>query len=202
MSAPYLIAIAGMSCSGKSTLAKALASRLPATIFRIDEYYLNLDHLPPEERARYDFDSPQALDQELIMQHIRELAAGREIQQPVYDFTRHTRTDRTTVLRPNEFIIVEGLFTLYWEPVRALYRTKVFMNAGHDVCLPRRKTRDIVERGRTAESVIEQYAATVRPGADAYVLPSRSYADLVLDGTQPVELSAEAVLQHIAKYSV
>ncbi len=194
---PYLIAIAGMSCSGKSTIARAVAAELPATIFQLDEYYLNLDHLPPEERARYDFDRPQALDEVLIAEHIEALARGEAIQQPVYDFARHTRTDRTTVVESKDVIIIEGLFTLYWERVRRICGTKVFVEASHGECLPRRTARDIVERGRTAESVLEQYEATVRPGADAYVLPSKGFADVLVDGTQPIALAAQAILRHV-----
>ena len=194
---PYLIAIAGMSCSGKSTIAEAIAAKVPSAIFRLDEYYLKLDHLAPEERVRFDFDRPDAFDETLIVQHIYQLAAGNPIQQPVYDFARYTRTGKTTVLEPNDYVIVEGIFALYWERMRALYGTKVFVEASHNVCLPRRQSRDVAERGRTPESVITQYEKTVRPGADEFVVPCKQYADVVVDGSQPVVRSVKAILSHI-----
>lgn len=197
MSNPYLIAIAGPSCSGKTTTARGVANELHANIFDLDPYYLDLPHLSYEERSQVNFDHPDSLDSQLVARHLRELIAGRAIVRPVYDFSQHLRAKETESMQPAEFIIVEGLFTLYWQEVRELAQTKVFMSAEHRVCLPRRQSRDIAERGRTLDSVNQQYQATVQPMADAFINPTAQFADVVLDGSQPVELSVASVLQHV-----
>ncbi len=194
---PYVIAIAGPSCSGKTSVARQIAAQVPATIFGLDSYYHDLATLALEERAAFNFDHPDSLDAAMLSQHLHDLAAGREITRPVYDFASHTRSARTETLRPREYLIVEGLFTLYWESIRDIYSTKVFMEADHDVCLPRREARDVSERGRTPESIHKQYSSTVKPMADQFIYPTRQYADLVLSGSAPVTESAATVLAHI-----
>lgn len=194
---PYVVAIAGPSCSGKTSVARWLAAALSATIFSLDAYYHDLATLPLEERAAFNFDHPDSLDAHLLSQHLHDLAEGKKVVRPVYDFASHTRSARTETLTPSEYLIVEGLFTLYWDSIRDIYSTKVFMVADHDVCLPRREARDIAERGRTPESVQRQYATTVQPMAEQFINPTRRYADLVLSGSQPVEISAASVLNHI-----
>src|SRR6266404_1698844 len=197
---PYLIAIAGPSGSGKTSVARHLASLLPATIFALDSYYFDLAHLSLEERARANFDHPDSLDSELLSQHLHELAEGKEIVRPVYDFSTHTRSKETERVRSNEYLIVEGLFTLYWGKIREIFGTKIFVDAAHDVCLPRRQARDINERGRTVESVLTQYAQTVRPMADQFINPTKQYADIVLDGCHAIDQSAARVLAHIRQH--
>jgi uridine kinase len=194
---PYVIAIAGPSCSGKTSVARAVAAAVPATIFSLDAYYHDLAALSLEERAAFNFDHPDSLDSQLLSQHLHDLALGKEVVRPIYDFATHTRSGRTETLVPREYLIVEGLFTLYWEAIREIYSTKVFMVADHDICLPRREARDTVERGRTPESIHKQYATTVRPMADQFINPTRQYADLILSGSAPIPESAEAVLAHV-----
>ncbi|HUS18249.1 MAG TPA: uridine kinase [Terriglobales bacterium] len=194
---PYVIAIAGPSCSGKTSVAKSLAAELPATIFSLDAYYHDLSQLSFSERAAFNFDHPDSLEVEILSRDLHLLAQGREVVRPVYDFHTHTRSGKTETLNPSPYLIVEGLFTLYWESIREIYSTKVFMEADHETCLPRREARDIAERGRSPESIHQQYAATVRPMADQFVMPTRQYADLILSGSQPVEESAAAVLAHV-----
>jgi len=196
---PYLIGIAGPSCAGKSELAQRLGRMLPAPILSLDSYYRDLAHLPFEERGRRNFDLPEALDEELLAAHLGLLAGGREIAKPVYDMTRHARAGGTERVVPGEFLIVEGLFALYWEDVRRLLGTKVFVEAPDEVCFERRRERDVRERGRTPESVLEQYTRTVRPMAERYILPTREFADVVVSGTEAVERSVGAVLAHIKK---
>ena len=194
---PYVIAIAGPSCTGKTSVANQLAATLPATIFSLDAYYHDLSQLSLDERAAFNFDHPDSLEAEALSRDLHDLAQGKDVIRPIYDFATHTRTTRTETLHPREYLIVEGLFTLYWESIRDIYSTKVFMEADHDICLPRREARDIAERGRTSESVHRQYAATVKPMADQFILPTRQYADLVLSGSAPIPESAAAVLAHI-----
>lgn len=200
MPSPFVIAIAGPSCSGKSSLARELASALPggATIFTLDSYYHDLSHLPFAERAATNFDHPDSMDGALIAQHVQALINGDEILRPIYDFATHSRTNRTEAMRSRDFLIVEGLFTLYWRELRDLASLKVFMDASHRLCLPRRQARDIAERGRTVESVVEQYAATVQPMTDQYINPTRQFADIILDGAAPIEESVATVLDGLS----
>lgn len=191
---PRLIGIAGPSCAGKTEVAVRLATALRAPVVAIDSYYRDLAHLPLEERAQANFDTPESLDEELLISQVRLLSRGEEADIPVYDFTRHVRTEAVERVRAGEFLIIEGLFTLYWEELRRLLDVKVFVSADDSISLGRRLERDIRERGRSRESVLEQYRLTVRPMAEKYVLPTRAFADLVLDGAGPVEESAAAVL--------
>lgn len=194
---PYLIGIAGPSGAGKTLLATTLAARLDAPIVCLDSYYLDLGHLTFEERVRMNFDEPAALDHDLLMQQFAELAAGGEIAVPVYDFARHTRTDAVERVRATEFAIIEGLFALYWEDVRRILGTKVYVDVEDQTCFERRLERDMRERGRSRTSVCSQYTETVRPMAARYVWPSKAHAQVVVSGTDPVERNADAVLQHI-----
>jgi uridine kinase len=196
----YLIGIAGGSCSGKTTLARELALRLGAgdvACVSIDSYYRGLPDGTPETIAAHNFDDPEALEHELLVVHLEALSKGGFAEVPVYDFVTHTRTDKTERVDPVPFVIVEGLFPLYWEGVRALMDTKVFVDAGHDVCLERRLRRDASERGRPREEVIRRYNEMARPMYDAYVLPSRRHADVVVDGSRPVGESVPPVMRHI-----
>lgn len=160
---PYFIAIAGASGSGKTWLTNYLARQLRATVVSLDSYYRDLSALDLALRAQQNFDAPEALDWELILQQLETLARGMAAERPVYDFTTHTRTTRTERVEPSGFIIVEGLFALYNQRVRELCGTKVFMSVDDGVSLSRRLERDMRERGRTRESVLAQYEATVRP---------------------------------------
>ena len=192
---PYLIAIAGFSGAGKTTIARRLADELAATIFSLDAYYRDLPHLTYKERCLQNFDHPESMEEELIAAHLGDLAAGREIVRPIYDFSTHSRTQHTELMRPNQYIIVEGLFTLHWDSVRPLYGTKVFVEAPHKLCLARREARDTAERGRTRESVHQQYAQTVAPMADQFIAPTKQFADIVLNESQSLDEWVETVLE-------
>jgi len=193
----YMIAIAGPSCAGKTETARAVAAMLNARIVALDSYYLNLDHLTYEQRCRFNFDEPAALDHDLLVEQLRALSAGKSIEMPVYDFTRHTRAAATERIDPAPFLIIEGLFVLYWDDVRNLCDTTVYVDAPDELCLERRKRRDICERGRTVESVLSQYNETVRPMAAKYVWPSKQNAGLVVSGTDTLEHCAAQVMQDI-----
>ncbi|MGC8795253.1 MAG: uridine kinase [Bryobacteraceae bacterium] len=195
---PLLIGIAGPSCAGKSELARRLAVVLPATALSLDRYYRDLSHLAPEQRASWNFDVPEALELELLAGHLEALAQGKPIEVPVYDFTQHVRKPVREKLLPGGHVLVEGLFALLDERVRRLLDFGIFVEAPDDVCLTRRIERDVRERGRTPESVRRQYEETVRPMARRYILPTRAYADLALDGTQPPEALVQRVLAALA----
>ena len=193
----YMIAIAGPSCAGKTETSKAVARLLNSRIIAIDSYYLNLDHLTYEQRCKFNFDEPAALDYDLLLQQLRSLAAGNAIEMPVYDFTRHTRAAMTERIEPAPFLIIEGLFVLYWDDVRNLCDTTVYVDAPDELCLDRRKRRDICERGRTLESVLKQYNETVRPMAAKYVWPGKEVAGLVVSGAESLEHCAAEVLRDV-----
>jgi uridine kinase len=195
VSSPVILAIAGCSGSGKTTLADELARELEGTHFPLDHYYRDLSHMSAEERCRQNFDHPDQLESELLIAHVKELTEGRTIQYPQYDFSSHTRVrDTTTRLEVDHLLIVDGIFALHYEGLRALYDLSVYVDAPDEICYQRRLRRDICDRGRTPESVALHYAETVRPMAEQYVRPSAQYADLVVDGTASLDWSVEMVL--------
>ena len=200
---PSLIGIAGPSCSGKTTLAQSLAAVQPgpAAILSLDSYYRDLSHLPLAARHHFNFDVPEALDHELLVQNLQGLARGRAVEQPVYLFPEHVRAPRGERVEPVAHLIVEGLFALYFEEIRSLLDTRIFIQVDDSVCLQRRQQRDTRERGRTPESVLEQYTGTVRPMYERHVRPTQQFADLVVRGEQPVAQSAVAVVAHIKENS-
>jgi uridine kinase len=198
--APYLVGIAGASCSGKTVLATRLRESTPggpATILALDSYYRDLSRLTPDQRAVWNFDVPEALDSALLLQHLRALLSGSAIDKPIYDFSTHTRAAGTERVEPAPFIIIEGLFVLYWREIRDTLGTKVFIAVPDEVCLARRIARDMRERGRTEESVRTQYTATVRPMYQKYCEPTDRFADVRVSGDEPVDRLAEAVLRHV-----
>ncbi len=194
---PFLIGIAGASCSGKTELARHLAARLAAPVLSIDSYYRELSHLSLEERALVNFDEPAAIDEPLFISHMEALARGEEVLCPTYDFATHSRTREVTRIAAAPFIIVEGLFALYWPEVRALLGARVYVDTPDEVCFERRLARDTRERGRTEESVRRQYAATVRPMAELYVWPTRRYAGIIVSGMAPIDQTTASVLAQI-----
>jgi uridine kinase len=194
---PYLIGIAGPSCSGKTKLARHLSRLLSAVILPLDCYYFDLSHLPLAERARCNFDIPEALDHKLLLAHIAGLSQGREIPRPIYDFAVHSRTGRVETVKPGRFVLVEGLFALHWEEARKVFGTKVFVDLDDKLCLERRVARDVRERGRTPDSVLQQFSETVRPMAEAYIRPTQGFADVVIRGNDPIDHSAASVMAHV-----
>jgi uridine kinase len=194
---PYLIGIAGPSCAGKSYLSQHIAGKLDAAMFHLDSYYRELDHMSIVQRAHWNFDAPEALDTELLFTDIRQLHRGNSINKPIYDFTTHSRTKETELVEPRKYIIVEGLFALYWDEIAKLLGTKVFVDLGEDICLERRIERDIRERGRTRESVLEQYRTTVLPMARQHVHPTRAKADIVVTGDDDIANEVALVMTHI-----
>jgi len=195
---PCVIGIAGCSGSGKTTLALELASQLEATLFPLDLYYRDLSAFPLDSRHKLNFDHPDSLESELILEHVRALAHGKPIQRPVYDFRTHTRVAGAyELLVPSRFVIVEGILALHYDELLPLYNVSVYVDAPHEVCLVRRIHRDTHERGRTEQSVREQFQATARPMADLFVLPSAARATLTVDGTEALDWSVEQVLRHM-----
>ncbi len=198
---PFLIGIAGPSGAGKSELARLLARRLPGSsaLVSLDSYYLPFDHLSLDQRIRCNWDHPSSLDWRLIRADLSRLRAGYAIDEPVYRFDLYSRASETRRIEPAEFIVVEGLFTLYDPAVLDLLDHRIFVTAPEGVCLERRIARDTVERGRTRDSVLDQWARLVWPMARTYVLPTEAQADLVVSGLNPLEVSWEAVHEQLPK---
>ena len=180
---PLVIGIGGGSGSGKTTIAEALIREIgegACALILHDAYYRDLSHLPLSERAAQNFDHPDALETELLVEHLRELLAGRAIDQPVYDFTRHLRRDDTARIEPRPVLLVEGVLVLSDPELRELLDLKIYVDTDADLRLMRRLQRDIRDRGRTLDSVFEQYLETVRPMHVRHVEPTRAFADLVI----------------------
>jgi uridine kinase len=180
---PLTIGIAGGTASGKTTVARRLVERLaghPVAMLDQDAYYRELSDLPLAERSRFNFDHPDAFDTELLVRHLGELRARRAVEKPVYSFTQHSRTAETQRVNPADVIILEGILVLALEPVRSLLDVKVFVDSDADVRVLRRLSRDIKERGRDFDGVVEQYFRTVRPMHFSFVEPSKRYADIII----------------------
>ncbi len=204
MDRPYLIGISGGSCSGKTSVALGLARCLDdlcPVVVPLDSYYFDLDHVPEEERTRYNFDHPGAIDFEMFENHLVRLLEGKDVLVPVYDYESHTRAPQSEWIpvspsreEGRRVMIVEGLHVFYSPAVRELIDLKVFVEVGKAVSLNRRVERDVRERGRTPESVVQQFQRHVVPMYEEYVEPVREYADLVVYGERPLEESLRAIL--------
>jgi uridine kinase len=177
------IGVAGGSGSGKTTVVRELVQRLGSaqvTVIHHDSYYRSAAGIPPEERVRINYDHPDALETELLVHHIEELRASRAIEVPVYDYALHDRTDRTVRVEPTKVVIIDGLLVLWDAALRALLDIKVYVDTDSDLRFIRRLERDVRERGRALEGIVEQYLATVRPMHLEFVEPSKRYADLIV----------------------
>jgi uridine kinase len=192
---PFLIGVAGLSGSGKTALARKLAPHLHAEVLTLDAYYHPQSHLSLEARGQLNYDHPDALDWSLLTSHLASLARSEPIEEPVYLFDQHTRAAHTRRIEPQPIFIVEGILALHHPEIRGLLDLSVFVTTRDEECLRRRLERDIAERGRTRESVLEQYHTTVWPMALQYVLPSREFATLVVSGEEPLDESVGAVLR-------
>lgn len=189
-----LIGIAGPSGSGKSELSRRLSAVTGAPVVSLDSYYRDLSHLTFDERAKVNFDEPASLDDGLLLTQCAALSRGEAIDVPHYDFSRHARVAGTQRLEPREMVIIEGLFTLYWNDLRALLHTGVYVELEDAACYARRLARDVRERGRTPESVERQYFSTVRPMAEKYIWPTRCHAGVVVRGDAVLEESVAKVM--------
>jgi len=195
---PVVLGIAGCSGSGKTTLALELARTLDGVHFSLDNYYLDLAHLPPPERAKQNFDDPALIESPLLAAHISALSRGLAIERPLYDFATYTRMrGKTEKVRPGPVLLVEGLFALHYAALLPLYQLRVYVDTPDELCFERRMKRDMEERGRSAESVRRQYEATVRPSGIKYVRPSAVHADLTVDGTGALDWKVERVLTEL-----
>ena len=195
-----MIGLAGGTGSGKTTVARNILGRLALdsiTVFQQDAYYRDLTDLQPAQRTTRNFDHPDSIEIELFVSHLQELRDGRPIEQPVYDFTRHARTDRTTRVEPRDVILTEGILLFHFPEVRRLLDVKIYVDTPPDIRLLRRFRRDISERGRTFESVSEQYVRTVRPMHEEFVEPSKRFADVIIPEGGENEIAIDMIASRI-----
>ena len=182
-SKPLVIGIAGGSGSGKTTVAQGILSRVGAdriAFLQHDSFYKDLTGLPPAQRAAVNFDHPHSLDTSLLIHHILALRDFQPVEVPIYDFSTDSRTDRTFTVAPRNVILVEGILIFADADLRRLFDIKIYVDTDPDIRFIRRLQRDITERGRTTQSVIEQYQSTVRPMHLEFVEPSKRYADVII----------------------
>jgi uridine kinase len=199
-SQPFLIGVAGGSGSGKSTVVKNLMNVLgpeQAVCIAHDHYYRDQSHLPMAERLKVNYDHPSSLETELLIQHVQDLRAGKTIDRPVYDFAEYTRSPQTVKVQPAPVIIVEGILIFESKLLRQLLDLKVFVDTDNDIRFIRRLQRDIAERGRTADSVIEQYLGTVRPMYLEFVEPNKRYADVIIPEGGENKVALELLLARV-----
>ena len=180
---PFVIGVAGGSGSGKSTVTReVLASIGPemAAVVMQDDYYLDQSHMSPPDRRKTNYDHPQAFDWPLMVKHVQALLHGEAIEMPEYDFAVDNRSSKTITVKPAPVIVIEGLFALFDADLRAMMSLKIFVDTAADVRFIRRLQRDMAERGRSAESVINQYLETVRPMHKQFIEPTKRNADVIL----------------------
>lgn len=180
---PFVIGVAGGSGSGKSTVTReVLASIGPemAAVVMQDDYYLDQSHMSPPDRRKTNYDHPQAFDWHLMVQQVQALCRGEAIEMPVYDFAADNRSSKTITVKPAPVIVIEGLFALFDADLRKMMSLKIFVDTAADVRFIRRLQRDIAERGRSTDSVIQQYLETVRPMHKQFIEPTKRNADVIL----------------------
>ena len=202
---PLIIGIAGGTGSGKTTVARKIAESLAAVpnasiaFLDMDGYYRNLAHLPMDERRKINWDHPEAFDLDLFASHLEQLSRGESIEKPVYDFATHLRSSRTERITPADVIVVDGILLFVDERIRALCDVKVFVDADPDIRLVRRIQRDMSERNRPLEEILEQYLTTVRPMHQQFVEPGKRYADIILPRGGQNAVAIEMILTTIQR---
>ena len=200
MGRPKIIAISGGSGSGKTTIVNKVREQCGdegILTLHMDHYYRDLSPLAPAERDHCNFDHPDAFDLELLRVHLSELAAGQSVERPTYDFATHTRTGATVELKPQAAVILDGILSLNDPQLRPIFDLSVYVEVSDDVRFIRRLKRDIAERGRTVDGVIQQYLQSVKPMHDAHVAPQKNVADIIISwetyNTRAIEMLSDMV---------
>lgn len=194
------IGLYGGTGSGKTTIVEQILKEFPASEIQVisqDSYYKDTSHLTFEERCTLNFDHPDAIDFELLWQHIHALKKGETIARPVYCFKTHNRTNKTVTVVPKKILIIEGILILNYPKLRSLFDLKVYVDANSDMRMERRVSRDITERGRTPEEVLNRYLKTLKPMHQRFIEPMKIHADLVLENHQNSPLDLNALIAKI-----
>ena len=195
-----IIAVAGGSASGKSSIVRHIDEYFKDDLIVIghDNYYKAHDDISFEDRAKLNYDYPGAFDNDLFYEHLLKLQNGQSIEMPTYDYTIHTRSDKTITINPTKIILIEGILVLENKKIRNITDTKVFIDADSDVRLQRRILRDTKERGRSLDSVLEQFIKQVKPMHEKYVEPTKKYADIIIPRGAKNSKGIEILIKHIA----
>jgi len=197
-----MIGIAGGTGSGKTTITRHICKRFGGDVGVVyhDNYYKRHGELPYEQRAKLNYDHPDAFDTDLMIEHLQMLKSGKSIACPIYDFSQHNRTDRTVMIPSARVIVVEGILVFCEKELRELLNIKIYVDTDADVRVLRRVIRDVRERGRSIESVVEQYLKTVKPMHEAFVEPSKRYADIIIAQGGYNSVALEMIDHRIAKH--
>jgi uridine kinase len=183
MTRPIIIGVAGGTASGKTTVSRKILETVGAShlaLIEHDAYYRDLSHLPLDKRREMNFDHPDSLENPLLIAHLEQLLSGEAVYIPVYDFTRYVRTDQLRLAEPRRIILVEGILIFVDKVLRELMDIKIYVDAPADLRFIRRLKRDVLDRGRSVDMVIEQYLTTVRPMHEDFVEPSKRFADVII----------------------
>ena len=201
MTGPLIVGVVGGSGSGKTTVAHAIAESVEAGAMVLDQdaYYRDLAHLTLDERRRINFDHPDSIDTELFVAHLEALAAGEPVDKPTYDFAAHTRAAETVRIEPGRVVVVDGILLFVDPRLRRMFDLRIYVDVADDVRFIRRLLRDLTERGRSLESVIEQYLDTVRPMHLEFVEPSRRHADVIIPEGGQNRVGIELILAHVQR---
>lgn len=197
---PFIIGIAGASGSGKTTLSERILEEIgkeKIALLPHDAYYRNQDHRSFEERLKVNYDHPESLETELLIEHIHQLKNGQTVHLPVYDFVHHTRAKEVVQVEPKKLILVEGILIFVEKKLRQLFDMKLYVDTDQDICFIRRLRRDIVERGRTMDSVVNQYLQMVRPSFLEFVEPTKRYADVIIPEGGFNQVASEMVIARL-----
>ena len=200
MKRPVIIAVAGGSASGKTTVVNKIVSHFESgnvTVIKHDDYYKDQSDMPMEERVKANYDHPFSLDNDMMFKQILKLLTGESIVKPTYDFENHTRSDITEVIEPTEILILEGILILEDTRIRDLCDIKLFVEADDDLRFIRRLLRDMESRGRTQESVIKQYLNTVKPMHFAFIKPTKRYADVIIPNDKNHDVAVDLIITKI-----
>jgi len=198
-----VIGIAGGSASGKTTVAKKILQAhygQPIALLDQDAYYQDLSHLPLAERKRVNFDHPDAFDNQLMVEHLQALKRGEAVDKPIYSFQEYTRKRGSVRVEPASIVIVEGILVLAIRELREQIDVKIFVEADDDIRFIRRLTRDVNDRDRTIEQVVDQYLATVRPMHESFVVPSKRHADVIIPSAGPNDVAIDMVVNAIRQH--
>lgn len=198
---PMIIAIAGGSASGKTTVIKEIIERfnnsVEISLISQDDYYKDLSDMSMEERAKVNYDHPDSFDNELLKQNLMDLIAGKTIKKPVWDYKKHNRKEEWVEVAPTKIIVIEGILVLQNEMIRNLADIKIFVKCDEDLRFIRRLQRDINERGRTVDSVITQYLATVKPMFNTFIRPSSMFADIIIPNDNKHDVGVDFLVSRI-----
>jgi uridine kinase len=197
---PFLIGVAGGTCSGKTTVSERLAELAGEdnlALIKLDSYYVERTQQPFEERVLANYDHPDAFDWQLLNDHLAALAAGASVPVPIYDYAIHDRSGNCRVVHPARIVVVEGILVLYEPQLRDRFDLKVYIDTDADIRLIRRMRRDVAERSRTPESIIAQYLATVRPSHEQFIEPSKRHADVIFPQGGMNEPALEVLLARV-----